>query len=82
MYCKIYYVNSDVDIKSIQSYLDPNDNCNVVTDSLNLKNKLIENGFNCKSLSDIFPDVDATSSKIYQSSVEDIDKYKKILSRC
>lgn len=81
MYCKIYYVNSDVDIKSIQSYLDPNDNCNVVTDSLNLKNKLIENGFNCKSLSDIFPDVDATSSKIYQSSVEDIDKYKKILSK-
>jgi hypothetical protein len=81
MYCKIYHIDNDVGIKSIQNYLDPNDNCNVVTDSLNLKNELIENGFNCKFLPDIFPDVDPTSSKIYQSSVENIDKYKKILSK-
>jgi hypothetical protein len=80
MFCKIFHIDKESTSESISKYLELEKNCNIITDDINIKNDLEKIGNSCKTLSEIFPDVDPTSSKIYDLTVNKIQEYKDRLS--
>lgn len=80
MYCKIFHIDKETKCESIIENLELGKNCNIITDDICIKYDLEKNGYECRSLSEIFPDVDPISSKIYDLTVKKIEEYKVHLS--
>ncbi len=80
MFCNIFHIDKETTSESITKYLELEKNCNIITDDINLKYNLEKNNYDCKTLSEIFPDVDPISSKIYDLTVNKIQEYKDHLS--
>jgi len=80
MFCKIYHIDKEVKPELITKYLEFKKNYDIITDDINIKYHLEKTGYSCKTLSEIFPDVDPISSQIYNSTVKKIEEYQSCLS--
>ena len=79
MNCKVYHLqDKNITLTSLSEIPNCN-NFKIITDDLNVKNTLYSLNYNCKDLTELFPNIDSTTFQIYESATKSIKEYRKSL---
>ena len=79
MNCKVYHLQDENITLTTLSKIPNCNNFKIITDDLNVKNTLYSLNYNCKDLTELFPNIDSTTFQIYESATKSIKEYRKSL---